>query len=186
VKARNLILASLLLFGGVAAQAETPFQFAAPNLRAPSDPEVNGIRFSVLHGDNARMSGVDFGLLSMSETHHMSGVGFIGGVHRVHGNMDGGVVFSLVNLHSGYDSGLNHAFINLLEHPNRALNIAFINLSGGHSMIELGGINVSGSSGAQIGFVNVTERIKTFQFGFLNVAENGFLPIFPVFNFAVK
>ena len=49
--------------------------------------------------------------------------------------------------------------------------------------MDLGGVNISKSSTAQIGFVNVTKHIKSFQFGFINMAENGFLPIFPVFNF---
>ncbi len=50
------------------ASAEVPFQFAAPNTRAPDDPDVNGVRFSVLHGKNESVSGLDIGLLSVSET----------------------------------------------------------------------------------------------------------------------
>ena len=43
--------------------------------------------------------------------------------------------------------------------------------------------HVSDSSTVQLGFVNVTQRIKGVQIGFLNVASNGFLPVFPFFNF---
>ena len=31
--------------------------------------------------------------------------------------------------------------------------------------------------------INVTKTIKGVQLGFLNLAENGFLPVFPFFNF---
>jgi hypothetical protein len=34
----------------------------------PDDPEVSGMRFSVIHGENQRMSGFDLGLLSLSES----------------------------------------------------------------------------------------------------------------------
>ena len=50
-------------------------------------------------------------------------------------------------------------------------------------MVDLGGFNLSKSSTAQIGFVNVTDEIKSFQFGFLNMADNGILPVLPIVNF---
>ena len=49
--------------------------------------------------------------------------------------------------------------------------------------LDVGGLNVSNRSTVQVGFVNVTERIEGVQLGFLNVASNGFLPVFPFFNF---
>jgi hypothetical protein len=58
-----------------------------------------------------------------------------------------------------------------------------VNIADGTTLVDVGGLNVSASSTAQIGFINVTKEIKGFQFGFLNIAENGFLPVFPVFNF---
>ena len=64
--------------------------------------------------------------------------------------------------------------------------MGFIIFAEGETLVDLGGINVSKSSTVQIGFLNMTDRIKTFQFGFLNIADNGFLPIFPIFNFPKK
>ena len=58
-----------------------------------------------------------------------------------------------------------------------------MNVAEGGTAVDLGGFNMSRSSTAQIGFLNITDRIKSFQFGFLNMAENGFLPIFPIVNF---
>ena len=119
----------------------------------------------------------------MSETSHLSGLALVGGVSKVTGSMDSGVAFSLVNYHTGSDSGVNGAFINLLNDTSHAFNTGFVIIAKGNTLVDLGGVNVSRSSTVQIGFVNITKQIKSFQFGFINMAENGFLPIFPVFNF---
>ncbi len=172
----------LLLFANVAF-AETGFQFAAPGVNAPDDPDVSGMRFSLLYGKNQSMSGLDLGLLSMSETSKMSGLALVAGVHKVTGEMSSSASFSLMNYHTGMDSGMNGAFINVLNDAGGAFNLGFIIIAKGATLADLGGINISKSSKVQIGFLNVTQEIKIFQFGFLNMAENGFLPMFPVFNF---
>lgn len=179
----------LLCFATVfvaAATAETGFQFAAPNLNAPDDPHVNGMRLSVLHGRNESMSGLDFGLLSVSETSRMSGIAFVLGVSRVNTEMSSGAAFSLVNYHTGRDRGVNAAFVNLLGDAGGSFNTGFITIARGATLVDLGGINMSARSTAQIGFVNITKEIESFQLGFLNMAENGFLPVFPIFNFPKK
>ena len=172
-----------LLFLANVAFAETGFQFAAPNVNAPDDPDVSGMRFSFLYGKNQSMSGLDLGLLSMSETSKMSGLALVAGVHKVTGEMSSGVAFSLMNFHTGTDSGVNGAFINLLNDADGAFNIGFVIIARGATLVDLGGVNMSKSSTAQIGFLNITKKLKSFQFGFLNMAENGFLPMFPIFNF---
>lgn len=179
-----LVVASLPFAAGTASAA-TPFQFAVPGARFPDDPEVTGLRMTFLHGRNSSMRGVDFGILSMSETGTMSGVSFIGGVHRVHGDMTGGATFNVVNLHEGRDRGFNGAFVNLLGQPDAAFNVGFLNVARRNTMVDLGGVNVSDGAVVQLGFLNVTRRLRSFQFGFLNLAENGFLPVFPVFNFPI-
>jgi hypothetical protein len=171
----------LFLFAD-AAGAATGFQLGIPGTNVPSDPHVTGMRFSFLWGKNSRQEGLDVGLLSMSETSHFSGVALVGGVSKVTGRMDGGVAFSLINYHTGSDSGMNGAFINLLGNASEAFNTGFVIIADS-TMVDLGGVNYSKTSTAQIGFVNITKRIKSFQFGFINIAENGFLPIFPIFNF---
>lgn len=173
----------LLLFANPAF-AETGFQFAAPNLNAPDDPNVAGMRFSVLHGKNQSVSGLDLGLLSMSETSRLTGLALVAGVSKVTGEMASGAAFSLMNYHTGRDSGVNGAFINLLNDAGGAFNLGFVIIARGATLADLGGVNVSKRSAAQIGFLNITKEIEVFQFGFLNMAENGFLPIFPIFNFS--
>jgi hypothetical protein len=188
--ARNIALALfvVLAVSGAPAEpasAETNAQFAAPGVRAPGDPHVNGLRFSILYGSNQRQRGLDLGLLSVSETQDMSGVGFVLGIGKVNGNMDSGAHFSLVNIHGGRDSGLNAAFINVTNNPDNAVDFGFVNIAQGTSLVDIGGLNMSARSTAQIGFINFTDRIDGFQLGFINVAKNGFLPVFPFFNFAV-
>jgi hypothetical protein len=180
---KRIVFALVPLFFAGAAPAETGFQLGLPNWNAPPDPNVKGVRFSFLWGKNQSTRGLDFGALSLSQTDRASGVAFIGGVHYVRQEMSNGVVFSVMNYHTGRDSGLNGGFVNVLSDTSKAFNIGFITYVEGPTLVDLGGINVSRSSKAQIGFVNVTDRIDSFQFGFLNFADNGFLPIFPVFNF---
>jgi hypothetical protein len=180
---KRVILCLCLALFSKAAAADTPFQLGLPGLNVPSDPQVSGMRLSFLWGKNRSTHGFDVGLLSMSETSDFSGLALVGGVSRVTGRMDSGVAFSLVNLHSGSDSGVNGAFINLLHDTEHAFNTGFVIIASGTTLVDLGGVNVSNASTAQIGFINVTKQIKSFQFGFINVADNGFLPVFPVFNF---
>ena len=74
----------------------------------------------------------------------------------------------------------------MVNHTDGALNLGLLNLANGDTMADLGVFNLSKSSYAQIGVLNMTDEIKTFQFGVLNMAKNGFLPIFPLFNFPVR
>ena len=182
---RMILCFSLLVYANLAA-AETPFQFAAPNHQSPMDPNVNGVRLSILHGKNQSVRGLDIGLLSLSETSNLSGLGLVFGMGKVTGDMSGGAAISLVNVHSGSDTGLNAAFINRLNDAGRAVDVGFVNIADGATMVDVGGLNVSNSSTVQLGFLNITKEIKGVQIGFLNIAENGFLPVFPIFNFSTN
>lgn len=180
---KRLILCVCLVLFADGAAAETGFQLGVPNTNVPNDPNVSGMRVSFIWGKNRSTNGFDLGVLSMSETSQLSGLALVGGVSKVTGRMDGGVSLCILNYHTGSDSGVNGAFINLLNDAGNAFNTGFIIYAKGATLADLGGVNISKSSTVQIGFVNITKRIKTFQFGFINMAENGFFPIFPVFNF---
>jgi hypothetical protein len=179
----GIVLALGLVFFAEGAYAQAAFQFSAPNLQIPKSPRVSGVRLSLIHGKNQSQRGLDLGLLSMSETSNLSGLALIGGISKVTGGMSGGAAFSLVNWHTGRDSGMNGAFINVLDDTEGAFNLGFVTVAKRGTAVDLGGFNMSKSSMAQIGFLNVTDEIKSFQFGFLNMAKNGFLPVFPVVNF---
>lgn len=163
--------------------AEAAFQFAAPNLQLPKDPAVSGMRLSFIHGKNQSQRGLDLGLLSMSETANLSGLALVAGISKVTTGMSGGAAFSLVNWHTGRDSGMNGAFVNILNDASGAFNTGFVIVANGETMVDLGGFNMSKRSTVQIGFLNVTDEIKSFQLGFLNMAKNGFFPVFPFVNF---
>jgi hypothetical protein len=181
-----MILCFVLLFSANMASAEASFQFTAPNFQAPSDPNVNGMRFSLLHGKNESVRGFDFGLLSLSETVKLSGFSLVLGVGKVTGDMSGGAAFSLINIHTGTDRGLNAAFINKINQAGDAVTVGFVNIADGTTGVDVGGVNVSEASNVQVGFINFTKTITSFQFGFVNIAENGFMPWFPIFNFPKK
>jgi len=179
---RRMVLFFSLLVCANLASAETPFQFGVPNSNAPDDPDVNGIRLSIFHGKNQSVRGLDLGLLSLSETSILSGVGLVLGMGKVTGEMSG-AAFSLINIHTGRDRGLNAAFINRINSAESAVDVGFVNIADGATMLDVGGLNVSDSSKVQLGFINVTKKITGFQFGVVNIAENGFLPVFAIFNF---
>jgi hypothetical protein len=180
---KRVIFILSLLLGASFASAEAPFQFNAPNLQAPEDPAVNGFRFSLFHGKSNRVRGFDLGLLSLSETSTLSGLSLVAGLGKVTTEMSGGAAISLINHHTGRDAGLNAAFINKLNNTEAAFNVGFLNVADGTTLVDLGGLNMSDRSTVQLGFLNITREIKSFQFGFLNIAENGFLPVFPIINF---
>jgi hypothetical protein len=166
--------------------AEAGFQFGMPDRNFPSDPDVNGMRLSFLWGNNDRTDGLDLGLFSMSQTRVRSGLALVGGVSRVTEKSDGAISLSFVNYHTGSDTGMNGAFINLVNDTKGALNAGFVQIATGETSIDVGGINVSKKSQTQIGFINVTEEITGFQFGFINMADNGFFKVFPIFNYPKK
>jgi hypothetical protein len=180
---KQAILCLAVMFYASSAFAQAAFQFTAPALQVPDDPSVSGVRLSLFHGKAASMKGFELGILSLSESTDLSGLSLVAGVHRVTGKMDGGAAISLVNYHTGHDTGLNAAFINKVNNTEGAFNLSFLNIADSTTQVDLGGLNMSSRSTVQIGFVNVTKEIKSFQFGFLNIAENGFLPVFPIINF---
>ena len=135
-------------------------------------------------GNNQETSGFDLGLFSVSQTQTRSGFALIGGVSRVTGNTDGAANFSFMNYHSGRDQGLNAAFINMVNNTEDAFNLGFVQIAQGRTSVDLGGLNISKQSDVQIGFINITDQIDGFQFGFINMAENGFFKFFPIFNYA--
>ena len=188
-KMKRVILSVLCLF--LLAAFATPafavvgFQFAAPNLRAPDDPNVSGFRISFLHGKNVEMGGFDFGLISLSESKNRSGFAMIFGVSKTTGKSSG-CNAGLITSSYGPSTGLNAGFINRVQTITSGANLGFVNITEGFSSVDISGVGISDSSKVQLGFVNITKKIESFQFGFLNIAENGFLPVFPIVNFPKK
>jgi len=172
---------SLALYS-TSALAEASVQFSTIGVQAPKDPDVNGARFVVLYGVNQSVHGFDLGMMSFSESVTQSGFSANMGLSRVTGGSSG-FAGSFVNIHGGHDTGMNAAFINIVEAMDHGLNVGFLNITKGFSNVDLGGLNMSEKSDTQFGFINFTREIGNLQIGFLNFAENGFFPVFPLFNF---
>jgi hypothetical protein len=180
---KRLTLAFLIvLLYSTTALAETSFQFAMPGVQAPKDPDVRGMRLVFLYGKNTSVQGFDLGFVSISESATQSGFSFNMGLSKVTGTSSG-CACSLVNVHTSNDSGLNGAFINIVRTIDKGVNAGFVNITEGFSKVDLGGLSMSKKSNVQVGFVNMTDEITGVQIGFLNIAGNGFLPVFPFFNY---
>jgi hypothetical protein len=77
-----LFLSTIGLVAPGAAVAEPATAQIALVGRAPDNPDVDGVRLSIIYGKNRRMSGLDLGFFSMSESQEMSGAAFVFGFHR--------------------------------------------------------------------------------------------------------
>ena len=177
-----LLVILALTLSSTATLAETNLQFNMIGLQAPKDPDVDGLRFVILYGENKRVGGFDLGLAAISDVETRSGLQINMGLSRVDG-ASSGCAASLINVHGGVDTGVNAAFINVVKTMDSGANVGFVNVSDGFSRVDIGGLSISKKSQTQLGFVNITKEIQGVQIGFLNFAENGFFPMFPFFNF---
>ncbi len=151
---------------------------------APSNDSVGGVRLSVLHGKVSEVKGVDFSVLGMSETDKMTGVNFgmFFGASKVNQEMKG-VSLGLFNWNTGNTKGLNLGAVNVTNNV-QGVNWSAVNYSEGHTMADVGLVSLSQKSNFQLGFFNKTQEIDGVQIGLINCADNGFLPCFPIVNFA--
>ena len=80
--------------------------------------------------------------------------------------------------------GVQLAVINQSDNINGG-ELGVINLANESAGIQLGIFNKTDESkGAQFGIVNFAENSdEGIQIGVINIMENGFLPVFPVFNY---
>ena len=155
------------------------------NTNAPDTDTVEGARLAFIHGKTRNVSGIDFSL-GLSEMDNLKGISlplYFGG-NRVRNEMKG-VSFGLLNWHEGNDSGANVGMLNLVNDVE-GLNLGFVNVSSGKTMIDVSAVNISETANFQLAFFNKTDRLEGIQIGFLNCAENGFFPCFPIFNFGEK
>ena len=84
-------------------------------------------------------------------------------------------------------TGAQISFVNLGSKIKGA-QVSLVNLSKDVKGAQVGLFNrTEDANGAQIGLVNYSKHAKSgIQLGLINVMENGFLPVFPFFNFPAK
>ena len=170
----------------VQAQDSAVLQFSTLNdYNAPDNQNVEGARLAFIHGRTGNVSGIDFSI-GLSEVNNLKGISLplYFGANRVRGEMKG-VSFGLLNWHEGNDSGANVGMLNFVNNVE-GLNLGFVNVSSGETMIDVSAVNISEKSRFQLAFFNKTDKLEGIQIGFLNCAENGFFPCFPIFNFGEK
>ena len=181
-------IAAFIFASSAMAEGEAPVQFSSVNdFNAPNTQSVKGVRFPALYGKTSDVVGVDFHILAISEVDNFKGVQFpllIAGANHINESMTG-VSFGVWNWNKGQTTGVNFGTVNITNNVKGA-NFGFVNYATGHTSFDWSVANISKSSSAQIGIFNMTDEIKVFQFGLLNCAKNGFLPCFPIINFAVK
>lgn len=173
------------LFASAMATAATPVMFSSiDNFNAPDNNNVSGVRLSALHGKVDTLKGVDFSVIGMSETNNTTGVNFglFFGASKVNQQMTGASL-GLLNWNEGLTTGVNIGAVNLTNDV-RGANVSFVNYSEGDTMVDVGAVNMSNESTVQVGVFNKTAKIEGVQVGIINCADNGFLPCFPIINFA--
>ncbi len=174
----------LALFSMLAQAADpAPAQFSFLDFNAPDNNDVKGVRLAALYGKTGNVTGIDFSF-GLSEVDNLKGISFpvVFGANRINTSMTG-LGMGIVNLHKGSDKGVNLGLINLTNDVE-GVNIGFLNVSTGDTLADVSAVNISDTSTFQLAFFNKTEILKGLQIGLLNCASNGFLPCFPIFNFA--
>lgn len=173
------------LFASTMVNAATPVMFSSiDNFNAPDNSNVAGVRLSALHGKVDTLKGVDFSVIGLSETNKTTGVNFglFLGASKVNQEMTGASL-GLLNWNEGLTTGVNLGAVNLTNDV-RGANVSFVNFSEGDTMVDVGAVNMSNESTVQVGIFNKTAKIEGVQVGIINCADNGFLPCFPIINFA--
>jgi len=190
------MLAALSLSQAAVAN-EVPAQFSTVGFNGPDSQDVNGFRFSLVHGQTESVQGFDMAALGLSEVDTLEGVSFnlFLGASKVNKEFTG-ASFSVFNWHLGRDTGFNMAIINNTNHVkgvNLAMfnlsqtvagaNIGLVNYSEKLSLVDFGVMNYAKSTKFQFGLFNMTENLQGLQVGLLNYAENGVVKILPLINF---
>ena len=172
-----LVVASVLALASASSAADgwvtlpyTPFQLAiAPGAAQVFSKEtpVHGLRISVLYGIQSEVVGLDVGLFNQTDS--MTGIG-VGLCNMTQGNGAG------IQLGAGC-SDVEGDFVGIQAG-------LFNQVRGQISGFQVGLANGAESgTGLMIGLVNRTDSMRGLQIGVLNWNKNGFLPLFPIFNF---
>ena len=131
---------------------------------------IAGLRINFIYGKNARVSGLDLGLVN----HITSGV-------------SKGVQFGLIGIVEADYMGWQDNAANITNGNFEGLQWGIVNYGGHVSGVQLGFVNYSGSvSGVQIGFINYAANMsKGLQIGLINIInKGGQFPFFPIVNWA--
>jgi hypothetical protein len=190
-----LVLIVTLLASGVQAaeSAPTPVQLALwdPLQVFDNDRSVRGFRYSLLWGVNQDVSGLDISTVASRANGNVRGFQWPLFVNDVSGDFIG-VQTSALNIANGGLTGLQLGIFGADTRGGRMRGIQLGLILGSFSK-EVAGFqsslianSMTSGRGLQVGGIfNVAEDMKGLQLGLINFNENGFLPVFPLFNFGL-
>ena len=141
--------------------------------------EFNGIDICLFNLHETRGAGLQVIGLDCSAKNESRITGCqIGGILRssVRGAQIGAITYN-----PGIDRGNDRR-----DSPGKCLNLGVLNFDSMEGF-QVGVVNnTSDGNPVQIGLFNTTFDGSPFQIGLLNINPNGFLPVFPFFNYSVK
>ncbi len=153
----SICLLLMLSAKEIAAQ-DKPIQLALfnPVQIFNENTSITGLRISLLYGKNARVSGLDWGLVN----HITSGV-------------SKGVQFGLVGIVEADYMGWQDNGVNITEGKFEGLQWGVVNYAGTVSGVQIGLVNYAANmtKGLQIGLINI-------------IKQGGQFPVFPIGNWA--
>jgi hypothetical protein len=150
-------------------------------------PSVSPIQVSILPGvqllsQDVPIWGLDLNLIRGSQQTVLGlSVGFM---NEVSENLSG-LGLGAINLANGNATGIQAGAGNAVEGRFRGIQTAILNINEGTLKgAQFGLANATeDGSGLQLGVYNQATSLKGLQIGLLNINKNGFLPVFPIFNF---
>ncbi|WP_043582489.1 LA_2272 family surface repeat-containing protein [Geminisphaera colitermitum] len=184
----SLAVISTLALSSVTAHAESGFQFSfwAPDLQiVPANEDVNGLRIDLIYGENANVTGFDWGFLGVGvTTGNFKGFAWSWG-GSTNGDASGVLWQGFYSNVDGKFAGWQSALIGRLNGESTGLQTSLVGLvDGSIHGVQFGFFNKAESvRGLQLGFVNWAENLEGLQIGLINYAKNSDLfPVFPFVN----
>ena len=173
LKKTILLATAAMLLAPSLVLADGPISLGVfPPVQIVKEPEsVTAFRFSLIYGKNASLTGLDLSLVGMN-TGSVTGVAFTG-VGIVDGDFTGWQSGWLASVTRGNMQGLQWA--------------AYTKSGMGSSGVQVGLLNMSDDfSGLQFGLVNITENMrKGLQIGLVNIIKSKEkLKFFPIVNWS--
>jgi hypothetical protein len=171
MKLRLALIASVVLAavaGPAHAAGDQPFQLALfdPAQIIKNDKGVSAVRIDLIYGKNARMSGLDIGIVNWTTGDETA------------------LQWGAIGYVQGSFTGLQDNVINIADKHFLGLQWGAFNQSkDGHGM-QAGWVNVTDRmSGLQLGIVNYTKVMdKGLQIGVANIITEGGIPVLPIVN----
>lgn len=131
---------------------------------------ITGLRINLIYGKNARVAGLDWGLVN----HTTSGTSV-------------GIQWGLVGINEANFKGWQGDFVNITKGKFEGLQWGAVSYGESVSGVQIGVVNYAGTvSGVQFGLINYAANMtKGLQIGLINIIkQGGQFPFFPIINWA--